>query len=71
MIVYLFVKFITGRQDAFVKLVDTMFDTMYDAPGVGLAAPQVGVQQRFFGLRGYRRLSWRQIRVGSSIAIAG
>ena len=25
-----------------------MYDTMYDAPGVGLAAPQVGVQQRFF-----------------------
>ena len=25
-----------------------MFVTMYDAPGVGLAAPQVGVQQRFF-----------------------
>ena len=33
---------------AFVKLVDDMFVTMYDAPGVGLAAPQVGVQQRFF-----------------------
>jgi peptide deformylase len=32
----------------FVKLVDTMFDTMYEAPGIGLAAPQVGVQQRFF-----------------------
>lgn len=30
------------------KLVDDMFDTMYDAPGVGLAAPQVGVQKRFF-----------------------
>ncbi len=33
---------------AFVKLVDAMVQTMYDAPGVGLAAPQVGVQQRFF-----------------------
>ena len=32
----------------FVRLVDDMFTTMYDAPGVGLAAPQVGVQQRFF-----------------------
>src|SRR3954452_13772217 len=32
----------------FVKLVDAMVTTMYDAPGVGLAAPQVGVQQRFF-----------------------
>jgi peptide deformylase len=33
---------------ALVKLVDAMYDTMYDAPGVGLAAPQVGVQKRFF-----------------------
>jgi peptide deformylase len=33
---------------SFAKLVDDMFVTMYDAPGVGLAAPQVGVQQRFF-----------------------
>jgi peptide deformylase len=30
------------------KLVDAMYETMYEAPGVGLAAPQVGVQQRFF-----------------------
>jgi peptide deformylase len=30
------------------KLVDGMFETMYDAPGVGLAAPQVGVAQRLF-----------------------
>jgi peptide deformylase len=33
---------------AVLKLVDAMYDTMYDAPGVGLAAPQVGVQKRFF-----------------------
>ena len=33
---------------ALVKLVDAMYETMYDAPGVGLAAPQVGVQKRFF-----------------------
>jgi peptide deformylase len=33
---------------SFAKLIDTMFATMYDAPGVGLAAPQVGIQQRFF-----------------------
>ena len=32
----------------FVTLVDAMYDTMYDAHGVGLAAPQVGVRQRFF-----------------------
>ncbi|MGB5556951.1 MAG: peptide deformylase [Paracoccaceae bacterium] len=28
------------------KLADDMLETMYDAPGVGLAAPQVGVLQR-------------------------
>ena len=30
------------------KLVDDMFETMYAAPGVGLAAPQVGVLKRLF-----------------------
>ncbi len=28
------------------KLIDDMFYTMYDAPGIGLAAPQIAVQQR-------------------------
>ena len=36
------------RRRRSVKLVDAMYETMYDAPGVGLAAPQVGVQKRFF-----------------------
>jgi peptide deformylase len=30
------------------RLVDDMFSTMYEAPGLGLAAPQVGVQKRIF-----------------------
>jgi peptide deformylase len=30
------------------KLVEDMFETMYEAGGVGLAAPQVGVSQRLF-----------------------
>jgi peptide deformylase len=30
------------------KLVKDMFETMYDAQGVGLAAPQVGVSKRLF-----------------------
>jgi peptide deformylase len=35
------------RVDAGVrKLVDEMFETMYDAPGIGLAAIQVGVAKR-------------------------
>ncbi len=31
-----------------VALVDNMFETMYEAPGIGLAAPQVGVRRRLF-----------------------
>lgn len=31
-----------------VKLAEDMLETMYEAPGLGLAAPQVGVQKRFF-----------------------
>ena len=30
------------------RLVDDMFETMYGAPGVGLAAPQVGLLKRLF-----------------------
>lgn len=30
------------------QLVDDMFETMYEAGGVGLAAPQVGLSQRLF-----------------------
>jgi peptide deformylase len=32
----------------FQQLIDDMFETMYDAPGVGLAAPQVNVSKRVF-----------------------
>lgn len=32
--------------DAVVRLMDDMLETMYAAPGVGLAAPQVGVLKR-------------------------
>ncbi|HEY0214555.1 MAG TPA: peptide deformylase [Paenirhodobacter sp.] len=38
-----------GTIDADIrKLADDMLATMYDAPGVGLAAPQVGVLKRLF-----------------------
>ncbi|CAN5719076.1 peptide deformylase [soil metagenome] len=30
------------------KLIEDMFETMYDAKGVGLAAPQIAVSQRLF-----------------------
>ena len=33
---------------ALQRLIDDMFGTMYDAPGVGLAGPQVGVGKRIF-----------------------
>ncbi len=39
---------VTDIAGGLVKLVDAMYETMRDAPGVGLAAPQVGVQKRFF-----------------------
>lgn len=31
---------------AIAKLIEDMFDTMYHAPGIGLAAPQLGVSRR-------------------------
>ncbi len=34
--------------DELKQLVENMFETMYDAQGVGLAAPQVGVSKRLF-----------------------
>ena len=32
--------------DELQRLIDDMLETMYDAPGIGLAAPQVGVSRR-------------------------
>jgi peptide deformylase len=37
---------VTNITDAEVKLVQDMIETMYKAPGVGLAAPQIGVSKR-------------------------
>lgn len=39
---------VTRVDDGLRKLADDMLETMYGAPGVGLAAPQVGVQKRLF-----------------------
>lgn len=39
---------VTVFDDALKMLVDAMFETMDEADGIGLAAPQVGVEQRFF-----------------------
>lgn len=37
---------VTVFDDALSKLVEDMFETMYDAPGIGLAATQVDVHKR-------------------------
>ena len=37
---------VTSFDERLSQLIDDMFDTMYDADGVGLAAPQVGVLRR-------------------------
>ncbi|MBL8605309.1 MAG: peptide deformylase [Myxococcales bacterium] len=39
---------VTKFDDALKTLVDDMAETMYAAPGVGLAAPQIGVPLRLF-----------------------
>ena len=39
---------VTEFDDELKELVHDMEDTMYDAPGVGLAANQVGISQKFF-----------------------
>ncbi len=36
------------REPLFQQLIDDMFETMYAAPGVGLAAPQINVSKRLF-----------------------
>ena len=39
-------KEITEMTPRIRELIDDMFDTMYEANGVGLAAPQVGIRKR-------------------------
>lgn len=41
-------KEVTDVDGKLVRLAEDMVETMYAAPGVGLAAPQVGVQKRLF-----------------------
>ena len=41
-------KEVTDIDGTVAALVEDMFEVMYDAPGVGLAAPQVGVSRRIF-----------------------
>ncbi len=39
-------KPVTVFDDALRQLIDDMFETMYEAPGIGLAATQVNVHQQ-------------------------
>lgn len=39
---------ITNIDSKLIKLTDEMFEVMYQAPGLGLAAPQIGVQKQLF-----------------------
>lgn len=39
---------VTRFDDELARLADDMIETMYDAAGVGLAAPQIGVPKRLF-----------------------
>jgi len=39
---------VTELDGDLARLVDTMIETMHEAPGIGLAAPQVGVQKRLY-----------------------
>ena len=39
---------VDGITPEIVRLIDDMVETMYAAPGVGLAAPQIGVSLRIF-----------------------
>ena len=39
---------VEGIDDELRRLADDMLQTMYDAPGVGLAAPQIGINKRVF-----------------------
>ena len=39
---------VTEFGDELAQLIDDMAETMYAAPGVGLAAPQIGVSRRIF-----------------------
>ncbi|KFN49891.1 peptide deformylase [Arenimonas composti] len=43
-------KPVEGVDDAMRRLIDDMFETMYAAPGIGLAATQVDVHQRLLVL---------------------
>ena len=40
------------------KLIEDMFQTMYNADGIGLAAPQIGLSIRLFGIYNFSFFYW-------------
>ena len=52
------------------KLVDDMFETMYGAEGVGLAAPQIGISESLCVVDSYREASEKLVLINPEI-IAG
>ena len=44
-------KAVTEVTDHTLELIEDMFDTMYSAGGVGLAAPQVGIRKQIVVIR--------------------
>ena len=53
---------------AFQGLLDDMFETMYDAPGIGLAASQVDVHQRFMVIDVSEEKNQPQVFINPEIA---
>lgn len=39
---------VSDEPESLARLVEDMLETMYEAPGVGLAAPQIGISKRIF-----------------------
>ena len=52
----------------FQRLLDDMFETMYDAPGIGLAASQVDVHQRFMVIDVSEEKNQPQVFINPEIA---
>lgn len=64
---------IAERDEDLARLIDDMFETMYEAHGIGLAAPQVGVSRRLIvvhvneeGEEPFALLNPRVVEEGSS-----
>jgi peptide deformylase len=63
---------VSGPDPGLARLIDDMFETMYDAHGIGLAAPQIGVSRRLIvvdlgeeGSRPFAMLNPRIVQSGA------